>query len=615
MPRRGRLAFDVIGDATTNQEMFGRILDLLQQHAPRAVPILTVAEGLGIDRKTAAKYLELLAQSGGVSMERFGQKKLYRPSRRLPVSEVFDRSPNALVILDADLTVSMANGSFIAALGINPSHTLVGASLFDLDLPVISDPLVRRNIERIHRSEAYEDEIQLVDARTDRAYIVSFAPMESPAAGLGIIVSLRDITPLRKVETELKDSEKKMATLFESAPSGIMLFGADGSIVNANRASLRVLGLRTPADLKNANIFDIACYRNKLESLIRQGQGVETELACDFDRLRHDRDVQSTRCGIAYFDVVFTPIAPDSGGPPTEFAIFFKDITARRRAEKELKERLQGVSSTLPGIVYQFFARDTGEWGVYYVDERSTDVFGISPAPLKTWWERWTACIAPEDLDRWVESIRDVVRRVAPWDCEVRFLRPTGGEMYIRGISQPIRLKNETVWNGIFLDITDRRKAEEALRVSNFLEMRYRSFFEDTCNGVLIYTPVAGGRDFLITDVNRATADLLRMERADLIGKRLFEEFPELPDPDIGDMLRRVLATERPEVVPPLRYRDRDDFPWISHYVFKLPSGELASFMIDVSEVLGEESDPEDFDEDVAAYWRAALRPDLDPIG
>ena len=51
-------------------------------------------------------------------------------------------------------------------------------------------------------------------------------------------------------------------------------------------------------------------------------------------------------------------------------------------------------------------------------------------------------------------------------------------------------------------------------------------------------------------------------------------------------MLLRVLTTERPEVVPPLRYRDRDDFPWISHYVFKLPSGELASFMIDVSEVL-----------------------------
>ncbi len=606
----------VMDDSTTYQEMFGRIVALLHQHAPRAVPILTVAEGLGIDRKTAAKYLELLAQSGDVSMERFGQKKLYRPSQRLPLPEIFDHSPNALVILDADLQVSMANPSFVATLGILPGHNLVGAPLFDLDLPVLSDPSVRRNIERIRRSETYLDKMQLIDERTDRVYIVDFAPIVSPTAGLGIIVSLRDITALRKAETDLKDSEKKMATLFESVPSGIMLFSADGTILNANRASLRVLGLRTSADLKNASIFDISCYRPKLESLIRQGRGIETELACDFDRLRRDQGIRSTKCGIAYFDVVFTPIAPDSGGPPNEYAILFKDITAKKRAEKELKERLQGVSSNLPGIVYQFFARDTGEWGVYYVDERSTDVYGIGPEPVKTWWERWTACIAPEDLDRWVESIRDVVHRVAPWDCEVRFLRPTGGEMFIRGISQPIRLKKETVWNGIFLDITDRKQAEEALRISNFLETRYRSFFEDTCNGVLIYEPVASGTDYLIKDVNKATADLLRMERADLVGKRLFEEFPELPDPDIRDMLRRVLTTERPEVVPPLRYRDRDDFPWISHYVFKLPSGELASFMIDVSEVLEETAGPADAAEDAAAYWRRRISDgqDLDPI-
>jgi PAS domain S-box-containing protein len=576
----------VTDDSTVYRETCDRILDLLQQYAPRGVPILTIARDLGIDRRTAAKYLELLAQGGDVSMDRFGQKKLYRPTRRLPLPEIFAHSPNALVILDADLLVSMANASFLAALGINPSHNLVGAPLFDLDLPVFSDPSVRQNVERIRRSETYQETMQLTDERTDRVYLVDFAPIVSPSAGPEILVSLRDVTALRKAETDLKDSEKKMATLFESVPGGIILFAADGTVLNANRAALRVLGVRTAADLRDASVFDIACYRDRLPSLIRDGRATETELACDFDRLRREQGVRSTKCGIAYFEVVFTPIPPDSGGPPTEYAILFKDITAKKRAEKELRERLEGISSNLPGIVYQFYAKDSGEWGVYHVDERSADVYGISPEPLKTWWRRWTACIAPEDRDRWHESIRDVIRRVAPWDCEARFLRPTGGEMFVRGISHPIRLKNETVWNGIFLDITDRKRAEEALTASNFLETRYRSFFEDACNGVLIYQPVDNGRDYLITDVNRVTADLLRMDRTELIGRRLFEEFPELPDPEIREMLLRVLTTERPEVVPPLRYRDRDDFPWISHYVFKLPSGELASFMIDVSEVL-----------------------------
>jgi PAS domain S-box-containing protein len=602
----------VTDDATTTQEIIGRILDLLRQHAPRAVPILAVAEGLGIDRKTAAKYLELLAQSGDVSMERFGQKKLYRPSRRIPLPEVFDRLHHALVILDGELQVRMVNARFIATLGVNPSHNLVGARLFELDLPVFSEPAVRQNIERLRQSETYLPELQLTDERTGRVFLVDFDPVDSPLGTPDIVVGLRDVTALRKAETDLKDSEKKMATLFESVPGGIIMFAADGTVLNANRASLRVLGVRTAADLRDASVFDIACYRDKLPSLIRDGRATETELACDFDRLRRERGIQSTKCGIAYFEVVFTPIIPDRGGPPTEYAILFKDITAKKRAEKELKERLEGISSNLPGIVYQFYARDSGEWGVYYVDERTEEVYGLNLEPLGTWFQRFTACIAPEDRDRWHESIRDVIRRVAPWRFEGRFLAPTGDEMFIRGVSQPIRLKNETVWNGIFLDITDRKRAEEALMASNFLETRYRSFFEDACNGVLIYAPLVDGRDYLITDVNRAAAELLRMDRTELIGRRLFEEFPDIATPGLREMLLRVLATGRPEVARPIRYRDRDDFPWISRYVFRLPSGELAAFMLDVSGVLEETNGSADAAGGAARG--ATSRQDLDSV-
>ena len=50
------------------------------------------------------------------------------------------------------------------------------------------------------------------------------------------------------------------------------------------------------------------------------------------------------------------------------------------------------------------------------------------------------------------------------------------------------------------------------------------------------------------------------------------------------DALIRVLNTENPEVLPPLQYVMGADSPWLSHYIFKLPSGEIASFMIDVSD-------------------------------
>ena len=89
------------------------------------------------------------------------------------------------------------------------------------------------------------------------------------------------------------------------------------------------------------------------------------------------------------------------------------------------------------------------------------------------------------------------------------------------------------MWNGLILDITDYKRAEEALHASAIKEIRYHSFFENTCNGVLIYEPIDNGNEYILKDVNKATANLLRLPKEDLIGKKLFEEFPDLPDPEI----------------------------------------------------------------------------------
>ncbi|WP_292518315.1 PAS domain-containing protein [Methanoculleus sp.] len=440
--------------ATGYQEQFGRILDLLQEHATTGMSVTAVARGLGITRISAAKYLELLAANGDVCMERFGQKKLYRRSQRLPLPEVFDRLPNALVILDTDLQILMVNGSFVATLNIQPSRNLVGVPLFDLDLPLFSEPSVRRNIERLSRSETYLDQMQIIDERTDRIFLVDFAPIVSPASRPGIMVSLRDMTALKKTEIALKNSERKIATLFETVPSGIIVFSADGTILDANPASLRILGLRTFEQMSAASIFVLACSPGTLESLIRAGRVAEIELACDFDRMRRE-GIASIKSGVAYFNVVFTPIRPDSGGPPDEFAILFKDITRDRRERKVL----------------------------------------------------------------------------------------------------------------------------------TFNETRYRSLFENACNGVIIYGSSRDGDEFVFNDINRVAEEILGIKKEDLVGRRVWEVFPDLAEPELLEIVQRVFSRESSVFLPPLQYQ-KGHGAWIWHYLFKLPSGELASIMIDVSEEL-----------------------------
>jgi len=699
-----------------------RIREFLQERYPEAVSISLIAREMEMNRGAVAKYLDVLQSQGHVVMKPFGKAKLYTTSQNVPFDDLLNYLSDAIVILDSDLRILMANRSFFNTFGIRRDRNIIGTDLSRLSLSLFDNPMVQENISRIVRSQMFVNEMLLIEQGTERIFLTEFVSTVIPSVAFtgkpGIMISLRDITTWKKTEEELKKSERKIRTLFEEVPSGIFLFHEDGTILNANRAALDILGLARFTDLADFKLYDIMCSKEKIQDLIHKRQIADLTLACNFDRLKAETLSSTKKKGIAYFQVVFAPVSDTGGNSPREYFILFLDITERKLAEKRLKERYLGIVSNLPGIVYQFYARDTGEWGAYYVNERTEEIYGVPPEPLNDWfdrfgnciapedrgrwgrsieeviknvtpWEfegrfirpdgaemfirgisqpvrlknetvwngiflditdrkraeeasrrseerlrgltsnlpgivyqfyarnseewgtyyvdersgevygvppdpidtwilRYTACIAPEDRERWIQSIEDVIRRVAPWQFEGRFIKPDGEEMFIRVLSQPVKLKNETVWNGIILDITEQKRAEEALRRTQLKEIRYHSFFENTCNGVLIYEYIPASDDYIIKDVNKVTAALLRMPKEELVGKHLFEEFPELPDPEIRDLLRQVLITEQPEFVAPLKYRRREDFPWIYHYVFKLPSGEIASFMIDVTGVVKE---------------------------
>ena len=83
-------------------------------------------------------------------------------------------------------------------------------------------------------------------------------------------------------------------------------------------------------------------------------------------------------------------------------------------------------------------------------------------------------------------------------------------------------------------------------------------------------------------DINRAAEKILGFKKEELIGRNVWDVFPALAEPGLLEAVQQGFARERPVFLPPLQYREGDDV-WIWHYLFKLPSGELASLMIDVS--------------------------------
>ncbi|MBN1591790.1 MAG: PAS domain S-box protein [Candidatus Coatesbacteria bacterium] len=126
-----------------------------------------------------------------------------------------------------------------------------------------------------------------------------------------------------------------------------------------------------------------------------------------------------------------------------------------------------------------------------------------------------------------------------------------------------------------------RRNAEVALRDS---ESRFRAMFEHMSSGVAIYEAVDDGEDFIFKDFNPAGLRMEKVEKEDIIGKRVTECFPGVRDIGLLESFRRVWKTGKPERHPISLYRDDSHVGWRENYVYLLSSGEVVAIYDDVTD-------------------------------
>lgn len=196
----------------------------------------------------------------------------------------------------------------------------------------------------------------------------------------------------------------------------------------------------------------------------------------------------------------------------------------------ESEERLREIANNIPGVVYQFYARSETEMGLYYVSERSMDILGLNNNP-NDFFTRFTNCVAYEYRDYFLTSIKDVVRKVVKWDFEGKFLKPSGEIIWIKATSSPIKSGKELLFNGVILDITERKRAEESLKEN---EIKFRELFECAKDAIFLM------RSNIFIDCNPQTLQMFKCSRAQIIGQSPYRFSPPL-QPDGRDSEEKAL--------------------------------------------------------------------------
>ncbi|HEY9744158.1 MAG TPA: PAS domain S-box protein [Coleofasciculaceae cyanobacterium] len=191
---------------------------------------------------------------------------------------------------------------------------------------------------------------------------------------------------------------------------------------------------------------------------------------------------------------------------------------AHRQTENALRQsqlRLEKIAANVPGMIFQFLQRPDGSRSVLYASSGCREVYELEPEEIQVDFQMLSELTHPDDRNAFEQSVAASAATGTTWDWEGRIVTPRGQLRWVQGASRlEKQLNGDLLWDGLVVDITDRKQAEEDLRAS---EGRLQSFFDATFEAVIIHEH---GK---ILDVNPAAESLFGYSRAELINRSVLE--------------------------------------------------------------------------------------------
>ena len=271
------------------------------------------------------------------------------------------------------------------------------------------------------------------------------------------LTSLLMFRSLRESEKALRQSEAYLAEAERINHSGTWAWNPASGIQYWSTECYRIMGFDPAEGVPHLQQFLEAVHpedRSQLRERLQKVAGEKTSYETEYRIIRPSGEVRDLR-------VIGHPVF-DSAGNLLEYVGTSIDITERKRAEETLRRTAAYLADAQRLTHTGVWAGDRNSKPLYWSEEVFR-IFGFDPQLGLPTPEQALERIYPEDFDKFQ---RGTINEKGYLESEYRIVLPDGTLKYVFGSAHPVLDRKGEIVEvvGVVIDITERKRAEEALR-------------------------------------------------------------------------------------------------------------------------------------------------------
>lgn len=340
-----------------------------------------------------------------------------------------------------------------------------------------------------------------------------------------LTVAFNNVTEAVENELECERLKTRLQTQIDRMPIGLIIWDTDFKVTTWNPMAEKIFGF-TEKEALGKHPYELIVPReaqphvNKIWGRLLKG-----------DRTAHSVNENLTKDKRTIIGSWANTPLIEKDGKVTGVLSMIQDVTREQYAQKALEksEALLKEAQEVAQIGYYNLDVKTDSWTS---SEILDDIFGIDKNYKKNT-EGWIEIVHPDDQKEMLEYFtQHVIAEKQPFDREYRIINIRSGEMrWVHGLG---RLEMDSKGNpvrmiGTIQDITNRKKAEEALKVS---EEQFQDLFNTMREGFALAEIIVDKQgkpiDYRFIKINHAFEEQSGMDAKSSVGKTIKEIYPDI---------------------------------------------------------------------------------------